>query len=244
MKSFKESIGQISPDHDYPAGLIHPYWARKPLNIIESIVCHYSKEGDTVADPFMGSGTSIIAAIKNNRNAVGSDLSPISKLLVESILNSAKSPSKYRKILIDAVENWTNFAIDLYKTNDDRCVERETFFVEGEYINSQFSLTLENAKIKSIKNKEIKGKPEIVNIVEYQNALDSYFVNNPIDFSKIDFIENTRIAVHNGVKASDFFTERNIVFINHAQMYIEKNLTCNKEIDFLKLFLSSMIPML
>ncbi len=36
----------------------------------------YSKEGDTVLDCFLGSGSTGVAAIKNNRNIVGSELSP------------------------------------------------------------------------------------------------------------------------------------------------------------------------
>ena len=36
----------------------------------------YSKEGDTIYDPFMGTGTTAIACIREKRNYVGSELSP------------------------------------------------------------------------------------------------------------------------------------------------------------------------
>ena len=36
----------------------------------------YSKEGDTIYDPFMGTGTTAIACIHEKRNYVGSELSP------------------------------------------------------------------------------------------------------------------------------------------------------------------------
>ena len=36
----------------------------------------YSKEGDTIYDPFMGTGTTAIACIKEKRNYIGSELSP------------------------------------------------------------------------------------------------------------------------------------------------------------------------
>ena len=35
----------------------------------------YSKEGDVIYDPFMGTGTTAIACIKEKRNYVGSELS-------------------------------------------------------------------------------------------------------------------------------------------------------------------------
>lgn len=244
MTKFKSIVENLPPEHDYPAGLIHPYWARKPLNIIESIICFYSEEGDTVADPFMGSGTSIVAAIKNKRNAIGGDLSPVSKLLVDGILNSSKQPEKYKAVLNSALENWTEFAIFLNETECGKCVERESYFVDGEYVNGQFNLIFEEAKLKPISNNELKGKIELTKSVKYKNKLPQNKLNKPINFSKIEFTENTRIAVHKGAKASDFFTNRNMVFINHAQRYISENIKCNEEIDFLKLFLSSLIPML
>jgi len=244
MINFKSIVEELPPEHDYPAGLIHPYWARKPLNIIESIICSYSKEGDTIADPFMGSGTSIIAAIKNKRNAIGSDLSPVSKLLVDGILNSSKSPKKYKIALNNAAENWTEFAIFLYETDCGKCVERESYFVDGEYVNGLFKLVFDEAKLKPILKKELKGKIELTKNVKFKNKLCRKGLKAPVDFTKIKFTENTRIAVHKGTKASDFFTERNIIFINHAQRYISENISCLEEIDFLKLFLSSMIPLL
>ncbi|WP_028765594.1 DNA methyltransferase [Shewanella fidelis] len=244
MNSFKTKIERLLPEHDYPAGLIHPYWARKPLNIIETIICHYTKEGDTIADPFMGSGTSIVAAVKNKRNAIGCDLSPVSKLLVDSILGSAKDPIRLKKVLDLAVEDWINFSSFLYQTNDGKCVERETFFVEGNYVNGAFTLAFDEAKLKPLVNGNLKGKVEIVKEVEFINPVPINLSISPIDFSKIEFTENTRIAVHKGAKASDFFTNRNIVFINHVQNYIANNVTNDEETKFLKLFLSSMIPLL
>jgi len=43
----------------------------KPLNIIERLVCNSSKEGDIVLDPFLGSGTTAVAAMLNNRQYIG-----------------------------------------------------------------------------------------------------------------------------------------------------------------------------
>jgi site-specific DNA-methyltransferase (adenine-specific) len=43
----------------------------KPLALMEFLVKSYSNEGDTVIDPFMGSGTTGIAALQNNRRFIG-----------------------------------------------------------------------------------------------------------------------------------------------------------------------------
>ncbi|WP_236674694.1 DNA-methyltransferase [Enterococcus sp. BWR-S5] len=43
----------------------------KPLNIITNLLLNSSKKNDTILDPFMGSGTTAVAAINNERNFLG-----------------------------------------------------------------------------------------------------------------------------------------------------------------------------
>jgi len=48
---------------------IHPF--EKPLSLMERLVRIYSNPGDTVFDPFMGSGSTIKASINLGRHAIG-----------------------------------------------------------------------------------------------------------------------------------------------------------------------------
>lgn len=48
----------------------------KPLSLVEKIVRNSSKEGDIVLDPFMGSGTTGVACILNNRKFIGCEIDP------------------------------------------------------------------------------------------------------------------------------------------------------------------------
>lgn len=52
----------------------HP--AQKPLALIERILLASSSEGDLVLDPFLGSGTSALAALRARRRFVGIELDP------------------------------------------------------------------------------------------------------------------------------------------------------------------------
>lgn len=59
---------------NHPEQTIHP--CQFPHELAERCVLAFSNEGDTVLDPFIGAGTSAIAAIKAGRAAIGIDRSP------------------------------------------------------------------------------------------------------------------------------------------------------------------------
>ena len=58
------------------------YPTQKPLSLYERIIKASSKPGDLVLDPFAGCGTTIEAARKNNRRAIGIDILPFALRLI------------------------------------------------------------------------------------------------------------------------------------------------------------------
>lgn len=57
-----------------PDELLHPY--QKPASLLERLIVASTDNGDTVADWYMGSGTTVVAAIRTGRRAVGIELEP------------------------------------------------------------------------------------------------------------------------------------------------------------------------
>jgi site-specific DNA-methyltransferase (adenine-specific) len=51
------------------------YPTQKPLVLLERVIALASNPGDTVLDPFCGSGTTLVAAHKHARNWIGIDAS-------------------------------------------------------------------------------------------------------------------------------------------------------------------------
>lgn len=50
----------------------HP--TQKPSELVEMLIKEYSKDGDTILDCFMGSGTTGVACMNTNRNFIGIEL--------------------------------------------------------------------------------------------------------------------------------------------------------------------------
>ena len=48
--------------------------SQKPIALMQTMIMNSSDEGETILDPFMGSGTTALAAIKEKRNFIGFEL--------------------------------------------------------------------------------------------------------------------------------------------------------------------------
>jgi adenine-specific DNA-methyltransferase len=58
--------------HNHPEKTIHP--CQFPVGLIENLVLSMTNRGDLVFDPFMGVGTTAVAAILHGRRAAGADI--------------------------------------------------------------------------------------------------------------------------------------------------------------------------
>ena len=64
-----------------PLHRLHSYCARFPSQIVEAAVAEYSQPGDSICDPFCGSGTSLTAGLMLRRRVVGSDIDVLAGML-------------------------------------------------------------------------------------------------------------------------------------------------------------------
>jgi DNA modification methylase len=66
-----------------PCHRFHPYCARFPSNIVEEALSTYTKPGDSIFDPFCGSGTTLVAGLAHGRRVAGSDIDTLAGMLTE-----------------------------------------------------------------------------------------------------------------------------------------------------------------
>ena len=66
-----------------PLHRFHSYCARFPTGIVETALERYTKSGESVFDPFCGSGTTLVASLAHGRLAVGTDIDVLAGMLSE-----------------------------------------------------------------------------------------------------------------------------------------------------------------
>ena len=83
-----------------------------PVKLAERLIRMYSKEGDSVFDPFMGIGSTAIAAHNLNRHAIGTELNAKFATIANNWLNEVSglfSTDKQYKIINDDCRNMLNY---------------------------------------------------------------------------------------------------------------------------------------
>lgn len=78
-EALKEIAGDAGQKISRPS--FHPFPARLPLSVAESLIRNISAPDATILDPMIGSGTTVVAAKMLGREALGFDLDPLALLI-------------------------------------------------------------------------------------------------------------------------------------------------------------------
>ncbi|MCK9597905.1 MAG: site-specific DNA-methyltransferase, partial [Sphaerochaeta sp.] len=73
--------------------ILHP--CPKPLKFTKWLVIKGTKEGDTVLDPFMGSGTTGVACVQTGRNFIGCEIDPAYFAIAEKRIREAQMQLRF-----------------------------------------------------------------------------------------------------------------------------------------------------
>jgi hypothetical protein len=80
---------------------VHPYFTRRPFNVVREYILRFSRERDCVVDPFGGSGVTAIEAFLENRVAIHNDINPLANFIAQGIAGLAEGKNTFYK---DALE--------------------------------------------------------------------------------------------------------------------------------------------
>jgi site-specific DNA-methyltransferase (adenine-specific) len=122
------------------------YPTQKPLLLLERIVKIASEEGDIVLDPFCGSGTTLVAAVSLNRQAIGIDISDDALEITRKRLeNPVRTESRLLQQGRDSYRNADEEALSLLRGLEYAPVQR-------------------NRGIDAVLKNDLNGKPVLVRV--------------------------------------------------------------------------------
>jgi DNA modification methylase len=166
--------------------ILHP--AKFPETLVEEFISFFTKEGDWVFDPFMGTGSTLIAAAKLKRNSAGIELSgeywKSAAGRVEKILQDKKeikalafkgSSGNLSEILRD--NNLSNILFDFVITSPPYWNQLE-----------RNSLRQKIRKDKGLSTKYSNNKDDIGNIKDYSEFIEkqALIFDQAYEFTKIN----------------------------------------------------------
>lgn len=103
------------------------YPTQKPIVLLEQIIKLVTAENDIVLDPFMGSGTTLVAAKLLGRRFIGFDISDDALMLAEKRLNTiVRTDSNLLKRGHKAYQNLDSKCLDIIKSIDAIPVQRNS----------------------------------------------------------------------------------------------------------------------
>lgn len=145
-------------DTSYITHGYYTYPAKFIPQLATRIIKENSKEGDIVVDPFMGSGTTIVEAIVNNRIGIGVDINDIAYLISKvktTPINSLELSNEYLKIKND-LDSRINGKYNYYSKRALEIIPKHDRIDYWFPKKQKIKLAIIFDRILEIKNKKIK----------------------------------------------------------------------------------------
>lgn len=92
--------------------------ATYPEKLCDRLIAMYSRIGDTILDPFLGTGTTVVSAIKNKRHGIGIELTDRFFSVASESIEYKRTSKGIEVFLEECKDSFSKSASDVEKLND------------------------------------------------------------------------------------------------------------------------------
>lgn len=216
--NLKISLSEIKPTNRNPIYNTHLYWSQKAFNVTDLLIKNLTNEGDIIFDPFLGSGVTILEAIKkeNSRQAIGCDVNEmplfISKTLTKYALNTS-AISELKKFKEESVFLKKFYQVKCRKCERDALIDKVVF---DKPIRNENKVLISSVSIKCYCGEKIYDNFDFVKNQMYKKY-NYIFVD-----SEYKLLKNSKIAVLENDKIANIFTNRNLKVLDEILLLSKK----------------------
>lgn len=219
IETVRRRIRSTLPTKNNPLYNSNMYWSQKPYNICDILIEELSNKGDTVFDPFMGSGVTILESVRSkySRKAIGCEINEAPLNIVKTLLNNYD----FQEFENDSTKiiNKINELNKYYDTTCPICGAKakitSTIFDlptrDASPIINCINIDCPHCK-KTKKTKDFN--------FDLSKMTKKYKLTN-INFEKM--LPNSKLAVHKNQTVEEIFTNRNLFILDEIIGIVENS---------------------
>jgi DNA modification methylase len=219
-----------------PHYMMHKYWGRKPHNVVSDYINNYTKEGEVVLDPFMGSGVVVIEALKSSREAYGIDLNPLSIFITRNTLepiNISAFDKAYEKIHLKIYSKFKK----LYQTSCPTC-KSDSIFLNSVYDREKLIRIKGLCSDCGVFRKDAE-ESDLIILKDADSLFKKYDSEKLLNYPKDKILQYVKRSQRTHI--NQLFTARALIILSNIRDEI-LNEKSNKIRDLLMMCFTSMLP--
>lgn len=206
-------LGEITPEVYPSIYAMHRYWSRKPYNVVAEYIKHFTKPGDVVLDPFVGSGVTAIESLIARRKAVAVDLNPMAVFITK--MTCIPVDISVLQHTFDSLKKKVLQTIDrLYETRCTKC-GKNAIATHTLWKDSQIQSIRFNCSHCSTKGKKSPDQADLEHTRYLEQLEIGYW------YPKQRLFRNSRINVSANLNIPDLFSKRNLYALSYIYKEIE-----------------------